>query len=125
MTGKKRLAFVRDRGARLLMLASVAFAFITGCLSARRGEPLHGPIQLSNVKAQHGQVVFMRNCQKCHPGGDAGLGPAINNKPLPKFLMKFQVRHGLGAMPSFSKDRIASADLDDLMAYIKQIRKYT
>ena len=39
--------------------------------------------------------------------GEAGLGPEINDKPLPGFLIKFQVRHGMGTMPSFKKDRIS------------------
>jgi len=93
MTGKARF-----------FIASVmicAFLVPTGCGSARRGEPLIGPVGLSD-QARLGRVVFYANCDQCHPGGEAGLGPSLNNKPLPGFAIKTQVRHGLGAMPSFS-----------------------
>jgi mono/diheme cytochrome c family protein len=44
--------------------------------------------------------LLMRHCHQCHPrGGDGGLRPALNNKPVPGFLVKCQVRLGLGAMP--------------------------
>lgn len=78
------------------------------------------PGEESNPKGEivlRGQEIFMRSCDRCHPGGMAGLGPAIINKPLPGFMIKFQVRHGLGAMPSFKN--MKKADLNDLVAYIK------
>jgi mono/diheme cytochrome c family protein len=94
-----------------------------GCHSTRRGEPITGPLPIPNEKVGHGQIVFFKNCYQCHPGGEAGLGPALNNKPAPVFLMKTQVRVGLGAMPSFSKEQISPEELDDLMAYVIQLRK--
>ena len=96
----------------------------TGCGSARRGEPIAGPISLSTDTARHGQQLFMKNCHQCHPGGEAGLGPALNNKPLPGFLMRFQVRHGYGAMPAFGEDQIASEDLTALLEYLHALRKH-
>jgi mono/diheme cytochrome c family protein len=95
---------------------------LSGCATARRREPLVAPARLDNAQ-QHGQLVFMQNCNKCHPGGEAGLAPAINDKPFPNFLKKFQVRHGLGAMPQFDKQKISDADLEDLMTYIAAIRR--
>ena len=65
----------------------------------------------------------MAKCQQCHPGGEAGLGPALNDKPLPEFLKKFQVRHGLGTMPSFSEKEISDQQLEDLMEYLKALRR--
>jgi len=53
--------------------------------------------------------------------GEADLGPALNDKPLPAFLMRFQVRNGLGVMPAFAKDRISDAELDQLIAYLKAL----
>lgn len=103
-------------------IAALIALCAAGCHSARRGEPLRGPLRLADAKAQRGQIAFMRSCHRCHPGGDAGLGPAINNKPLPAFLVKFQIRRGLGVMPSFSKERISEAELDDLISYMKIIR---
>lgn len=104
------------------MLAAALAACLCAC-SARRGEPLRGPLDLSDPRVVRGQAVYMENCNKCHPGGDAGLGPALNNKPLPGFLVRFQTRHGLGAMPSFGKGEIPDADLKDLVAYLKALRR--
>jgi mono/diheme cytochrome c family protein len=78
---------------------------------------------LKSAAAVKGQDIFMRNCNRCHPGGMGGLAPSIINKPLPGFLIKFQVRHGLGVMPSFSKDRLPGADLNNVVAYIKERHK--
>jgi mono/diheme cytochrome c family protein len=66
----------------------------------------------------------MANCHQCHPGGEAGLGPAINDKPLPGFLIRLQVRNGLGAMPAFSAQEISPDDLDDLIAHLKALRQH-
>jgi mono/diheme cytochrome c family protein len=66
----------------------------------------------------------MLHCQKCHPGGEAGLGPALNDKPLPVFLMRFQVRKGLGAMPAFPESRISGDELDDLLKYVVAFRRH-
>lgn len=66
----------------------------------------------------------MRVCNGCHPGGEAGLGPALNNKLLPGFLIKFQVRNGLGVMPSFSQDVISPEELDDLVSYLVALRHH-
>jgi mono/diheme cytochrome c family protein len=98
------------------------FAFFMLACSARRGEPLRGQLDVSNPQVARGQVAFMAKCDKCHPGGDAGLGPALNNKPLPGFLMRYQARHGLGAMPAFSKQEIPAPELDDVVAYLKALR---
>ena len=94
----------------------------TACHSVRRGEPIVGPMLL-NAKEERGRIVFMQRCHQCHPNGEAGLGPALNNKPAPVFLMKTQVRLGLGAMPRFGEHTISKSELDDLMAYVIALRK--
>jgi mono/diheme cytochrome c family protein len=101
--------------------SGIALVFV-GCMSARKTEPLAAPVDLSNPKVAQGQKIFFQNCHQCHPHGQGGLGPAIVNKPLPEFLMKFQVRHGLGTMPSFGAEKISPDDLDALMEYIKAVR---
>jgi mono/diheme cytochrome c family protein len=65
----------------------------------------------------------MEKCHRCHPGGEAGLGPALNNKPFPDFLKRFQVRHGLGAMPHFEKEQLSDAQLDAILVYLKTLRQ--
>jgi mono/diheme cytochrome c family protein len=104
-------------------ICSVVLVFTTAaCHSVRRGEPFVGPMQL-NSKQEQGRLVFQQRCDQCHPHGEAGLGPALNNKPAPVFLMKTQVRVGLGAMPRFDEHAISEQALDDLMAYVIALRK--
>ena len=104
-----------------LLACVVAAVCVMGC-SARRGEPLTGARRGGDPQVEHGRVVFMQYCHKCHPGGEAGLGPALNDKPLPEFLIKTQVRVGLGAMPSFGTNTINNQELDDLVRYLKALR---
>jgi mono/diheme cytochrome c family protein len=113
---------MNGRGWSRVVLATTAALFLSACGSARRGEPIRGPLSLDE-KAVRGRNVFMRNCHSCHPGGEGGLAPAINNKPAPTFLKHIQVRHGLGAMPSFSHEEIGDAELDDLLHYLKVLKK--
>ena len=111
-------------GAARLLSACLLLLLLAGCGSARRGVPLHGPLQLGEAEAR-GEQVFMAYCHKCHPGGEAGLGPALNNKPLPGFLIRFQVRHGLGVMPPHSRAEITPEELDALVAYLVRLRRHT
>jgi mono/diheme cytochrome c family protein len=103
-------------------LGPAVFAlWLAGCGSARRAEPLIGPLDLDPL-ALRGERVFMEHCQACHPGGEAGVGPALNDKPLPGFARRAQIRAGLGAMPAFSADEIAPDALRDLIAYLDALR---
>ena len=108
-------------GTFALLICSLLL--LAACGSARRGEPITRSPVVSDPQIEQGQIVFMQNCHKCHPGGEAGLAPAINNKPLPEFLMRFQVRHGLGTMPSFTEEEITDMQLDNLMRYLKELRR--
>ena len=105
-----------------LLLGATVILLSWGCGSARRGVPLTESVPQTPA-VQRGQVVFMQHCHMCHPGGSAGLGPALNNKPLPGALIRFQVRNGLGAMPSFSRDHISDEQLGDLVEYVVILRK--
>ena len=70
---------------------------------------------------QEGQVLYMQYCQKCHPDGEAGLGPSIFYHP--GFVKKFQTRHGLGVMPEFDKSVISDEELDKIVLYLKALKK--
>jgi mono/diheme cytochrome c family protein len=107
-----------------LILVAVGAAAAIGCQSARRGEPIVGPMAVMDSKFIQGKKIFYERCYHCHPGGEGGLGPALNDKPVPGFLMKTQVRLGLGVMPGFSKEDINPDELDALVAYLKKVRKH-
>ena len=96
---------------------------LTACGSARRVEPLIGERRPPNDKLALGEQVFDRNCSQCHPGGESGLGPALNNKPLPRFAMKIQIRNGVGAMPRFSSSEITDEQVSAVTAYLVWLRR--
>lgn len=91
--------------------------------SVRRSGPFGGPLALEDKQVKQGQVLYMKNCQKCHPQGEGGLGPALNVNPAPSFLKKFQVRHGLGVMPSFKKDELSKDELESISIYMRKLKK--
>lgn len=95
------------------------FLFL-GC-NVQRVPPGEEVQQELSEDAVKGQMVFMEYCNKYHPAGSSGLGPSIINKPLPGFLIKLQVRTGMGVMPSFKKEQLSEKELDDLVEYIKAI----
>jgi len=107
---------------RTFLVACVVIAAV-GCGTARRGVPLNGPIAHSD-SGMHGKILFMHNCNQCHPGGDAAVGPAINNKWIPDPVMKLQIRKGvLGSMPGFSDKELSDRDVDDVLVYLNELRK--
>jgi mono/diheme cytochrome c family protein len=109
---------------RTTLFLLLAMALALAACSARRGEPIVGPLSNLSPQLVRGEVAFDRHCSRCHPGGDHGLGPAINNKPLPAFLIRFQVRHGLGAMPAISAQELPREDLDAVVAYLQTLRRH-
>jgi mono/diheme cytochrome c family protein len=112
----------RQALCRALGVFAVIVTIAAGCSSARRGEPIVGPLTFNDPAIQRGRIGFERYCYRCHTQGEGGMGPIINDKPLPKFLMRFQVRHGLGVMPAFSPQVINDQELDDILNYIVALR---
>ena len=108
----------------IFLLASclTAALFVNSC-SVRRSVPIEGPLALKDSSVVKGQILFMANCQKCHPVGEPGLGLSLNSNPAPGFLKRFQVRHGLGVMPSFSKKEVTGEELDDIISYMTARRR--
>lgn len=93
---------------------------LLACASARRSEPIAGPMTVE----PEGERVFDRHCYSCHPGGEGGLGPTLNNRPLPGFLVRWQVRLGLGAMPPHDRHHLSDEELDALVRYVRALRRH-
>lgn len=111
------------RSAAVLLTVLAGLLLIAACGTARRGAPLTGPHDPPNEQVRLGQQTFATYCHGCHPGGTAAIGPAINNKPLPGFAIRRQVRWGLGQMPSFSEEVISDEALDGIVAYLVWLRR--
>ena len=99
-----------------------AVVLLIGCGPERRDEPLTEPLTSDDPRVALGHRVYSQHCHQCHPGGAAGLGPAINDKPLPVTLIKAQVRQGHGHMPAFSEQEITDEQLDAIPYYLKGLR---
>jgi len=95
-----------------------------GCGSPRRSEPIKGAVVAVEASQERGKIVFMQNCNRCHPGGEAGLGPALNGLRGPKALQRRRVRHGPGRMPSFDKTQISDEQLEELLSYLALLRSH-
>lgn len=108
--------------AGLLATAALTLTVSLSCGSARRSEPLTGEHRFTDPEVILGERVFSDMCQQCHPRGQAGLGFALNNKPMPGWLIRFQVRNGLGAMPALPEEAISDEELDAVVAYLKELR---
>ena len=91
--------------------------------SARKGVPYTEPLAATGNEVRQGKVLFYEYCNSCHPSGTAGLGPALNNKPLPGFAIRYQIRHGLGVMPAFDEEEISDEGARNIVAYMKALRK--
>ena len=111
---------------KVLAIAAVAgvVAALAACHPLRRGEPIVGPMTLNDPDLQRGRILFDTHCYKCHLEGEGGLAPPFNDKPLPRFLMRTQVRVGLGAMPGFTKEQISDQELNALLDYIVYLRHH-
>jgi mono/diheme cytochrome c family protein len=91
---------------------------------ARRPNVIPDPQLRNNPRLAEGQLIFMQHCNQCHVGGAAGLAPSLNDKRLPTWFIKFQVRHGLGAMPAYSERVVDDSQLDDVVTYIRYLRQH-
>lgn len=90
--------------------------------SRRHTEPITGrTVDVSDKHVGNGQILYNAHCDRCHPAGGGGLGPEVLGKP--GFARRFQVRHGAGVMPAFSKDEIGKPELDDIMSYLRALKR--
>ncbi|HYC37306.1 MAG TPA: cytochrome c [Usitatibacter sp.] len=110
--------------AQRMLLGALLIAALASCAGARRSEPVAGPFRPMDAALERGEALFDRHCNKCHVNGEAALGPAINDKPFPKFLMHLQVRVGMGAMPSFKDDEISDEEVRLILDYLKALKRH-
>jgi mono/diheme cytochrome c family protein len=106
-----------------VVAGAAALALLAACSSPRKSEPLGPPVELSPAQT-NGRLLFDRLCYKCHTQGEGGLAPSLNDKPLRPFMIRFQTRRGLGAMPAFPPTRLSEEDLDDIVDYLIALRHH-
>jgi hypothetical protein len=70
-----------------------------------------------------GMKLFMTLCNRCHPAGEKGKGPSLNDKKLPDMLIHFQIRNGLGDMPAFEEKDLSKDDVKHIISFVRLIRR--
>jgi mono/diheme cytochrome c family protein len=81
-------------------------------------------VPLAAGDAGAGQQVFAAQCTSCHPGANAGIGPALYGT---QFVERYPedgplvavIRQGKGGMPGFAEDRLTEQDLANTIAYLR------
>ena len=102
------------------MILIVAISASLAACAVRKSEPISGKVvDTSDPHVKNGQVLYHLYCQKCHPAGEAGLGPSVTSKP--GFAKRFQIRHGTGVMPAFDKDDLSKQDVKDIAIYLRKL----
>ena len=96
---------------------------VVACGREHRGEPRAPELVPTNAAIARGERLFQRFCYQCHPGGAAGLGPALNDKPVPKIAIRTQIREGVGSMPAFGDDWLTDAQVEDIASYVVALRR--
>jgi mono/diheme cytochrome c family protein len=80
----------------------------------------------SSAKARGAELFATRGCSHCH--GDHGIGGGIGpdlkdvRKRMSKDAMRTQIHDGGKGMPDYG-DELSSAQIDDLIAYLRSKRK--
>lgn len=104
-------------------LAALVAATLLGCATGRHRAPFAEP-PADDPRLVLGERVFDAHCHTCHPGGEAGIGLSLTRTAYPGWVIRFQVRTGVGEMPRFPEDVIPDDELDAVVAYIKWLRRY-
>jgi len=98
----------------------VVIAALAACGPQHRAVP-QAP-ELHSSAEVRGQRLFQKFCYQCHPNGAAGVGPALNNKPLPEVAIRLQIRDGIGPMPSF-RSLLRSDEIHAVASYVHALRR--
>jgi mono/diheme cytochrome c family protein len=90
---------------------------IIGVPTGGGGQPLAG-------NASVGQRLFLVQCNACHPGASAGIGPAVRGQQLAEHYVEdgslaTAIRQGTGDMRPFPPDQLSDQELADVVAYLR------
>ena len=122
MENHKRIAIARALKKVLIFPILLLVLQVNSC-SAPKQLLYVEPVEALPEDLQRGKVLFEEYCATCHPNGMTGVGLAIVNKPLPEFLIKFQIRNGVGVMPAFGEDELTDEEVDNIAEYLVYLRK--
>jgi mono/diheme cytochrome c family protein len=116
------------RNVRTGIVSLVVLALLS-CGSPRRAQKnMSGQAKAEDEKLVEGRKIFKSQCQKCHPNGEGGVGPSLNNVHLPGFALRYRIRSRsillwTGRMPSFHKNEISKTEMASLIRFLKDLEK--
>ena len=64
-----------------------------------------------------GEAIYRESCRYCH---DTGVGVVITGRKLAPEYIAFNVRNGMGAMPSFRQSELPKAELERIVRYVAE-----
>ncbi|WP_083961704.1 c-type cytochrome [Salinimicrobium terrae] len=114
---------IRRTGIIFLLLCILFLGVRMSSCSAPKTAPLAQVVEMPTESLQQGRVLFNEYCASCHPGGMAGVGLAIINKPLPEDVIEFQIRNGIGVMPAFNDKMLSDEEVENIAEYLVYLRK--
>lgn len=106
----------------MIIILFLICAMLTSC-STPKTTPYSEVVEMPNKDLKNGRILFNNHCATCHPEGLSGLGLAIVNKPLPKILIKFQIRNGIGVMPAFDEKKLSDDQVENIAEYLLYLRR--
>ena len=107
-----------------LVVAGIGLALIAACTPFQRPDSSIGPMRMSDASVKAGERLYNMHCYKCHAMGTGGLGPSLNDKPLPRFLIRMQIRYGFGVMPEFKEDELSDQQVEEIIDYVVAMRHH-
>ncbi len=131
------LTRARRRG-RALRLGALVLSVVVVALITVVGGPTSGPstqaasagrtarLTLVDTPATHGQVLFGRYCDSCHPGAGSGVGSDLRTAqvrrqyPTPDSI-KLLVRAGGFDMPAFPTQMLSDDELTQIASYLESV----
>jgi mono/diheme cytochrome c family protein len=103
-----------------VLVLAIAGATLGGC---EPGEMPHDEVpELSEAELAEARQIYVQYCQSCHPDGQRGAGPRLQNRPIPAPIIYDRVRNGRRAMPAFGRDQIDEREMELLVGYILNLR---
>jgi mono/diheme cytochrome c family protein len=112
----------RVDGFAIVVLVAAITGGTVGCGRDHRGPPNAPAMRPQTAEVARGQELFRKFCYQCHPHGAGGLGPVLNDKPLPQFAIRTQIRKGVGAMPAFGDDWLSDDEVAAIAEYVQALR---
>jgi cytochrome c len=87
------------------------------------------PAMAQDGRAQRGRVFVQTNCAGCHAVGQSGMSPLAAAPPLRELHKRYPVENLAEAFaegivtghPSMPEFRLDTAQIDDLLAYLKSL----